>query len=150
MSKPEDWITFRVPPEMLKLAAAQEAADRERAGVDPGLWLTEEEWNELDPDERWKRIEPKIKQRAKKIDPETYVTFRVHALDFDPYDVGWDLDEEMRWVGRASWVNNPELDGPAILLDDFLEEHPELKKHYEEEARKRDEETRKKYPDLPF
>jgi hypothetical protein len=83
--------------------------------------LTRERWNELDPDARWEEMKPRIKEMAKEIDPETFVTWWEYGSIMDPYRTGYQGEDA---VGRVWWIRNADDEGARVTAWDFIEAHP--------------------------
>jgi hypothetical protein len=85
--------------------------------------IARKQLDELDPEARWKEIQPKIKARATEIDPATFVSWFTFGSNGDPYGVGYEGADD---IGRVWWVTNPDDNGSAVTAWDALDAHPEL------------------------
>jgi hypothetical protein len=80
-------------------------------------------WEELDPEDRWRLIELRVKEAARQIDPETFVSWWEYGSIVDPYATGYRGEDN---IGRTWWVANPDGSGPPVTAWDFAATHPEL------------------------
>jgi hypothetical protein len=68
-------------------------------------------------------MQPKIKEIAKEIDRETFVSWFEYGSIMDPYNTGYEGEDNS---GRVWWVRNRDGDGPPVTAWDFIEAHPEM------------------------
>lgn len=66
-----------------------------------------------------------ISRAAKRIDPQTALMVWWYAQTCDPYDLGYDLPDEARQVGREYFLVDP-IDECPVLVDDVRDLHPDV------------------------
>jgi hypothetical protein len=64
---------------------------------------------------------PNVAARAKEIDPEAFVSWWEYGSIMDPYNTGYDGEDNS---GRVWWVTNADGDDFAVTGEDYLAAHP--------------------------
>jgi hypothetical protein len=67
------------------------------------------------------KLYEEVAERAKAIDPATFSAYWTYGSIADPYNTGWEGEDN---VGRVWWIYDNT--GPAVTAWDFLSAHPEV------------------------